>query len=247
MKTVNKMHTALKVLAVALVLAISACNPFGDDEPGGGGGGGNKPPVKDCSLNGTMVRVMCGVSLYDNLWIRMDNGTFIQPCDQSFQTFQALDFKEGDRVQFSYRKINGPSACDQMVRCLAAVPQHTPAIIDCIRVTDPAEGDCGSLLTKPEPEGGHVTVLNAAISGNMLKLKIGYSGCSQMPDSEFELTWNGALAKSLPPQAQLYINSIRTEACQAYFTKDLCFDISAIRYAANQPVKVIIQDREIIF
>jgi hypothetical protein len=246
MKTVNKMHTALRVLAVALVLAISACNPFGDDEPGGGGGG--KPPVQnDCSLTGTMVRVICGVSIYDNLWIRTDNGKLIQPCEQSFQTFVALNFKEGDRVKFSYRKINGPSPCDEMIRCLAATPEHTPAIIDCIRVTDPIGGNCGTLLVRQAPEGGYVSVLNAAVSGNMLKLKIGYSGCSPMGDEEFELSWNGALAKSIPARAQLEISSKHIEMCQAYFTKDLCFDISAIKHAANQPVQITIQDHVLIF
>lgn len=246
MRTVNKMHTALRVLAVALVVFFSACNPFGDDEPGGGGGG--KPPVQtDCNMTGTMVRVLCGVSIYDNLWIKTDNGKLIQPCEQSFQTFVALDFKEGDRVQFSYRKIKGTSPCDEMITCAAATPEHTSAVIDCIRVTDPVGGNCGTLVTKEAPEGGYVSVLEAAVSGNMLKLKIGYSGCSEMPDDEFKLSWNGALAKSIPAQAQLEINSNRIEMCQAYFTKHICFDISEIKRLANQPVKLTIQDKEIIF
>ena len=240
------MNIAVKAFALAVILGISACNNpcFDPAEPGGGG---SKPPVsKNCNLTGTMVRVTCGVSIYDNLWIKMDNGTYIQPCEQSFQTFNALIFTEGQRVKFSYRKIDGPSSCDDQVICLAALPPHTSAIIDCIDGINPGNPACGSLVVKPEPEGGPVNVLEASVTGNYLKLKVGHGGCSPMPDDEFVLSWNGALMKSLPAQAELFIQSKTTQLCQAYFTKELCFDISKLRQE-DQAITIRIQDHQVSF
>lgn len=134
--------TAVKVTAVAFMFTMASCDSpvFEPIDDGGNGGGGGSKGAKtailseECNTGGTMVRVICGTSIYDGLWIRTDDGKLLRPCDQSFQTFAAIELKEGDRIKFGFHEIKGPSPCDNMVGCMAAQPEHTSVVIDCLTV-----------------------------------------------------------------------------------------------------------------
>lgn len=251
MKMKRSLITAVKVMAVAFMFTFASCDsPWFDPIDDGGGNGGGKPPViTDCNVNGTMVRVTCGTSIYDNLWIRTDNGKLLRPCDQSFQTICAIELKEGQRVKFSYREINGTSPCDGMITCMATLPVHKSVIIDCINglsgkplpVDSPAVST-GKLVIGSTTDNPSVHVLSAGIEGNLLKLSVGYSGCSKHEAKDFSLTWNGNVMESYPARVYLYIDESKKEMCQAYFITDLTFDISDLRKNNQGPLLIHIKD-----
>lgn len=251
MKSVHLFATAFRVFAVAAMLLTSACNhPLFDwEEPGGGGGKPGHPVVTDCKVRGKVVRVMCGTSIYDNFWIQTPDGKYYRPCEQSFQTLCPIGLKEGDHVMFSYRKLPNCKSCDDKITCLAALPPFTNVVIDCIQVLP--QTDCEALVLdrNVSSENNYLHVINAAVEGRFLKLKIGYSGCNVLPKSAFRLSWTGAFAKSLPPQADLFvnINGVTPTVCQAYFTTDLCFDVSSLKSSSSQPVQINIGGHQILF
>lgn len=244
----SSLPIALRVLAITVILGLTACNnPFFDwDEPGGGKPG--KPPVvNDCSQSGKMVAITCGPSIYGNLWIQAENNEYLRPCDQSFQTLLPIDLKEGDQVKFSYRKINNCTACKNKITCSAVVPKHTHVIIDCINVVPSAE--CPA-LTFEENAGkeNYIHVINAAMDGRFLKLKIGYGGCGKLPNEAFKLSWNGSFAKSLPAQVWLFPGmNVTPTVCQAYFTTELCYDVSSLKANYNGQLQINIGEHSILF
>lgn len=145
----KKLHLILVGALLALVMLTTSCekwNPW-DDEPGGGGGGGGN--TENCTLFGTLVRIPCGVSDIDNLWIKADNGKYYQPCDAGILHTMDLAYplQEGTRIQFGYRVISGSQVCDQeqVMLCGAAWPQRTKIRVTCIqpvyRCGTPPPGD----------------------------------------------------------------------------------------------------------
>lgn len=248
----NFIGNKLAIAFVVFVLAFTACeNPYDPD-------GGFKPDTTamDCKVMATVVRMPYGSSIYGNLWLKTDDGKFYLPCEQSFITICPIDIKEGDRVQFGYRKLPADKDClkgNPELNVRDAIPlKYQSVTIDCLQTIK----RCGT----PPPCSGlvvdykdylknYITVLESKIIGNELKLKVGYSGCSALPNSSFTLAWKGHLAKSLPLQTELQfvINDEDRYTCQAYFTNDLCFDIAAIRNITKEPVLITIGENKILF
>lgn len=251
MKIKHSLFTAVKLTAVAFMLTLASCDsPWFDPIDDGGGNGGGKPPViQDCNVTGTMVRVICGASIYDGLWIRTDNGKLLQPCQQSFQTLCPIVLKEGDRVKFSYRELKGPSPCDEMITCAAVNPPHKTVIIDCINglsgkplPVDSLSGKIGKLVIGQPVDNASVHVLSAGLKNDLLTLMVGYSGCSEHDAKDFSLIWDGNVHESSPAQVYFSIDESRKEACQAYFTQELTFDISEVRKNTTGPIIIHIKD-----
>jgi hypothetical protein len=146
------------ILKITLSIVFAFCLSFfmscEKDNPGGGGGngggdggGGNQ---NNCSVYGTFTEIECGVGVYGSYWIMMDDGTFLQPCETDVVTLCALPITEGTRVKFGYKKITGPSSCDQMITCMAIDPRLADGTakvkkvrITCIEIVDLQQpGDC---------------------------------------------------------------------------------------------------------
>ena len=89
------------------------------------GQGGNPKPAPGCATTGTFTRILCGVSVYDNYWIQLDNagGQFLQPCETMVANKMPLNISDGTRIRFNYSKITGKSSCDNMVTCMAVDPR----------------------------------------------------------------------------------------------------------------------------
>lgn len=245
MKIHANLPFAIKVMALVLTLSLSACdNPFFED-----GDWGNKPdknkPSATCTISGTMVRVQCGVSIYDGLWIRTKEGKLLQPCSQSFQTLCPIVLAEGDEVKFSYRTQKGTSSCDSMITCMVALPPHQSVIIDCITRVGPVAPSLQ--IDEQAQHDNSVQVLDAQLSGNIIKLKVGYSGCAVKPASQFKLLWNGSFKESNPVQVDLFLNDMKPEACQAYFTQELEFDISILKASGVRPLKINLQQFSVTY
>ncbi|TAE79513.1 MAG: hypothetical protein EAY81_11195 [Bacteroidetes bacterium] len=255
MKTIQFMNYRLATFLVAFALLFASCdNPIFD--PGGDGGGNGKPkdpPPTSCNVKGTIVRVTCGFGVYGELWIKTEHGKYLQPCQQSFMPQVPVDVKEGDQVEFGYT-VQKDSLCDSdEIRCLAALPAYQPVTITCIRVVDKKPVDtCPKIVidhTKYEPSV--IQILESEMDGNFLKLTVGYSGGSQVENSDFSLSWKGEIEKSNPPLAKLQLFSpkvVEGNVLQAYFTNNLCFDVSAIKAQTNSSrVRLQIGEHEILF
>ncbi len=256
MKTIQFMNYRLATFLVAFVLLFASCdNPIFD--PGGEGNGNGKPkdpPPTDCSIKGTMVRVPCAFGIYGDLWIKTDNGKYLQPCEQSFMTLVAMELKDGDRVEFGYKK-EAKSLCDDTkIRCQAALPMHESVTINCLRVisTQPIE-TCPQIVVDFTNYGENgIQILESSMEGSLLKLKVGYGGCAPIESKDFSLSWRNEFAKSNPPQTTLQLFSAKVMegiACDAYFTTELCFDVAAIRATVKtaDPIQLNIGEHQILF
>jgi hypothetical protein len=245
MKSLINVSATLKVLVLMVVLSLSSCNnPFFDPSDWGKDGGQKPDPKTDCSINGKMVKIPCGASIYGALWIQTNDGKLLQPCDQSFKTLCPIVLAEGDQIKFSYHEIKGGSPCDSLIMCMIAQPPHKSVVIDCLtNIGSPTP----SLQIDPTAkQENNISVLEAKILGNILKLKVGYSGCNTKTNDTFKLYWDGSLAKSNPAKAYLTIVDTEPQACQAYFTQDLEFDISLLK-TYGSPVQVNIQNISILY
>lgn len=77
----------------------------------------------------------------------------------------------------------------------------------------------------PEQYG---TIIDASIEGNVLTVEFGASGCSG--DSwVWRLYDANEILESYPVQRNLKFSLENSELCQAYFTREVSFDISALR------------------
>jgi len=78
-----------------------------------------------------------------------------------------------------------------------------------------------------------VTILDLAIEGDCLSVSYGASGCSG--DSwKLKLIDASEIMESLPPQRNLVLSLDNNEACAAYFTKEVTFDISALQVGEGE-------------
>lgn len=71
------------------------------------------------------------------------------------------------------------------------------------------------------------------LDGDFLTIKFGASGCDGN-SWKVKLIDSGALAKSNPPQRSLVLSLENNEICHAAITKELTFDISALRVSTNK-------------
>lgn len=77
-------------------------------------------------------------------------------------------------------------------------------------------------------------LLNIMLGAQFLGMRVGFSGCS--PDHPLQLYMVGGLMESHPPQARLLLShDDRGELCDAYFERDLGFDLWPILRLAAGP------------
>ncbi len=83
------------------------------------------------------------------------------------------------------------------------------------------------LITDAEMENDNYRFNSAEIDGDTLIISVSYSGGCE--DHEFTLAWDGAWAKSNPPQATLNLyHESNDDPCEAFPTEELQFDLSSI-------------------
>jgi hypothetical protein len=237
MKKTMLMMKPIMILALILSLGFTSCKKgwWGYEEGGGNGGhngGGNTALVK-----GTMVIQNCGLSIYGkSLWIKTDDGQLLQPCEQSFQTLCPIDLKEGDRVEFKYHKYTG-SLNGFEIYCKMAHFYFTRATIDFINVIK-TNSECSPVSISKDFDQlnmAGVNILNAKIENNKLVLNIGFSGCDNAT-KRFQL-----IAKELPnagpiPAFEVKMIDDNTQMCQAYFTKEICYDLTTLKNPVSSKV-----------
>ncbi|MFZ4797909.1 MAG: hypothetical protein ACOYMA_10465 [Bacteroidia bacterium] len=236
MKKTMLMMKPVLILAMILSLGFTSCKKgwWGYEDGGGNNGGGNNTLVK-----GTVVFQNCGLSIYGkSLWIKTDDGQLLQPCDQSFLPLVAIELNEGDRVELKYHKYTGNIGGFE-IYCKMAYFYFTRVTIDFINVIKP-KTDC-SAVTFPTSydkiDGASLIILNAKIDNSKLILNIGFSGCDNTT-KRFQL-----IAKELPnagpgpiPAFEVKMIDDYTQMCQAYFTKEICYDLTTLKNPVSSKV-----------
>ncbi|MES2728344.1 MAG: hypothetical protein V4643_14645 [Bacteroidota bacterium] len=240
------------LLAMILSLSFTSCKKgwWGYEEENGGGGKGGGGKGGQTHVKGTIYTQGCGIGIYgDGLWIKLDDGTLLQPCAQSFQTLCPIVLHEGDRVELSYSAYKGDYPdfqpyCDMMMFPFKRVT------IDFINVINKPVGTCKP-VTVPnnydQLDLAQVNIGEASIVGTSLKLNIGYSGCSKNAE-KFGLVGK-LISKGSTLTYEIKLTDAAPEMCQAYFTEDLCFDLQSLRNATNSSrvkIKLIGFGKELI-
>lgn len=145
------MKTPILNIAFSFILAFSSLFLVSCEKDNPGGGGGDQPDPTHCTVSGTFTQISCGVGIYGNYWIRLDDGKYLQPCETDIMTLNALDIREGTKIRFGYKNITGTSSCDAMLSCApldARVKGTTWSRIriTCIEITQQPQ-DCAHLGT----------------------------------------------------------------------------------------------------
>ncbi|MES2382042.1 MAG: hypothetical protein V4538_13430 [Bacteroidota bacterium] len=236
MKKAVLIGKSIIVLTLIFSLGFTSCKKqwWGDEEGNGGGSNGGGNP-NNTAIKGTMVRISCGASIYDNLWIQTDDGKLLQPCAQSFQTLCPILLHEGDRVDFKYRPFSGFSYIDSMYICNMVLPACKRVIIDFINATN----SCTPIKITPAfntPKSDNVTILGAQKNGTCLQLKMGFGGCNENT-KRFQLITTGKLLSSYgPPVYAAKIIDTDPQDCKAYFERETGYDISVLTANKKQTV-----------
>lgn len=77
-------------------------------------------------------------------------------------------------------------------------------------------------------ESDNFEVENASLEGDILSIDISYSGGCE--DHEFDLYFNGAYMKSLPPKANLFLkHNANGDACRSMIKQTLRFNIKKVK------------------
>lgn len=84
-----------------------------------------------------------------------------------------------------------------------------------------------------------VTILEAEIKGDFLRIKFGASGCSG-ETWQVKLVGSEMVNYSLPPQRDIRLSLKNNEDCLAVFGKEMTFDIKDLRASEDKTILNII-------
>ena len=78
-----------------------------------------------------------------------------------------------------------------------------------------------------------VSINEVSVDNDTLKLNVSYSGGCK--EHEFKLFGSSNIAESNPPQAQIFLShNANNDACEAYITEELAFDLSPLKDSYKQ-------------
>ena len=110
--------------------------------------------------------------------------------------------------------------------------KNNPDVKKAIMVTD----------ISPYESSTPTTIEKVALEGNILTIKVSYSGGCK--DHEFELVGNKMITKSLPPKRGIFLyHNGNGDHCREHVTEELQFDITVFAYL-DQEILIRLQGWE---
>jgi hypothetical protein len=93
---------------------------------------------------------------------------------------------------------------------------------------DTNSSDCESLIVSNGSfEDKGLVIDSIEFNGVEIKLKVGYSGCTN--DHDIDLIWDGLVLETNPPQVNLLVvDNEDLEECLAFFVQEECYDLSSL-------------------
>lgn len=130
---------AIKIMPLLVVLLMAACTK----EP-------CQPPKEEpttCATKGKFEKAICGWGIYDQMWIRLDNGMLLQPCKSSVAMLDKSQIYEGREVELSYDILDESAAdCNALTTCLAWPGEFKSINITCIKLAgEDRTQDCNQM------------------------------------------------------------------------------------------------------
>jgi len=181
-----------------------------------------------CTQKGTVVDLPIGcVGQSGVLGILGENGVYYDIYTDKTGKFSS--FKENDPICFDFE--NADSTNYEKFRCGNGIMEFPTKsiILTCVNKCK----ECDTTGCKPVKQVESFEYIETGINatnikqeGNLLKMKISFSGCDDELDPDF-------LIKEMPsvgayPAFNCKIKPDQMQMCQAVFTKEVCFDISSI-------------------
>ena len=90
---------------------------------------GTPPNGTDCNVFVTAENVICGGGVWRNTWLKLDDGTYLQPWKTSTNVIQVTP---GQRYRIGYEKVTRDTRYDQVIICQAMPPEATAVRITCM-------------------------------------------------------------------------------------------------------------------
>lgn len=211
----KNLNSIMAFIAIVVVVSTSACKRWGE-EPGGGGGtgGGGNNPKKEFTEEGCFRD-----------YKKLDG------CNWVFETTKGEKYEVGTLADgLTIKKdvkatINFSYSPNSFSVCMVG------AIIDikAIKYNDTPVNNCKEIIKGKSPDKKQtVQILNAKIDGNKLLLNLGFSGCD-FKTEPINLYLQETSLNTKPVKLLLKLGNLPEEqACNAYFTKSICFDLSSI-------------------
>ncbi|MBK8442483.1 MAG: hypothetical protein IPL35_03270 [Sphingobacteriales bacterium] len=118
------------------------------------------------------------------------------------------------------------NTCSKMKKTLPAAKEETS-----LQKEQQETAPCSELRKGEIMRGNlhaYLSIEKISQNGDALLLDVRYTGCA---DDTFDLVWNGAAAKSLPPQTTVEIQRVETDKkpCREEQRKQLCYQLSALK------------------
>lgn len=96
-----------------------------------------------------------------------------------------------------------------------------------------------AIIGEAPEENPNTEILNATIDGDVLTLKVNYSGGCE--EQLFDLVGSSIVMKSFPPQREVtLVRNARGDACRELITKELTFDVSELAYLRQKGELIIL-------
>ncbi|MFC5271013.1 hypothetical protein [Adhaeribacter terreus] len=90
---------------------------------------GTEPNPQNCNTFATAETVICGMGVWANIWLRLDDGTLLQPWESNVQGLQLVN---GQRYKIGYDLMQRDNRYQNAVICQAVPPMAEAARIHCI-------------------------------------------------------------------------------------------------------------------
>lgn len=115
---------------------------------------------------------------------------------------------------------------------------------------DPVNENCPDRIIVSESKYQSINNDNAvliqemSIEDDCLKMKVGFSGCDD--GHTIEMVTDGAVAESFPVQVYFKLSDENPQACQAFFVKELSFDLSQLdQVVGDEPkARLVFRDQQ---
>jgi hypothetical protein len=91
-------------------------------------------PVSACNTYATAENVVCGSGVWANTWLKLDDGTFLQPWETKVQ---GINLEPGHRYKLGYSVRARDNRYDGQVTCLAMPPAADAITITCMEEVTP--------------------------------------------------------------------------------------------------------------
>ncbi|PCJ64308.1 MAG: hypothetical protein COA58_13215 [Bacteroidetes bacterium] len=179
----------------------------------------------ECDLRGTIVGLDC---VGQSLGIMDSKGHFY--FIETDRTGDFSKYKEGDSICFSYVD------CDDCIRTFNTQNIiNTPALpidLTCINDCGCTNNDCKGVtevrqLQKDSLRDNLMNVIDIKQNGNSLTIKIAFSGCDDKIDPSLFVAQD-LKVMSPTPWYNCEVKTNRIQLCQAYFTREICFDLTPL-------------------